>query len=298
MLVIADKLTKMYGDTVGCRDICLSLEEGQVFGLLGPNGAGKSTLVKMFLGLIRPTSGMATIAGKPVNKVGVRERVGYLPELFRFYEWLSAWEMMWAWSRLYRLPPGEEKTAIMRTLDLVGLKGREHEKIKGYSKGMQQRLGLAGAIFHNPDLVFLDEPTSALDPMGRREVRNIISYLKDKGTTVFLNSHLLTEAEMTCTHLGFIKKGILFEQGDINKYLYSAHDINMEVEGIRGDTLAFWQAEEKLVEYDGRRLVIRVEGEEEIPRVVTRLAAEGARIYRVQSRQLGLEEVFLSLVND
>lgn len=297
MLVETNNLTKVYNGTItACEEICLSLAEGQVFGLLGPNGAGKSTLVKMLLGLIRPTSGQALIKGQPVDLPNTRKSIGYLPELFRLYEWLTAEELLRFYAGTYNIPARKEKTAIIEALELVGLNGREKEKIKGYSKGMQQRLALAGAILHQPGLLFLDEPTSALDPIGRRDVRDLVYTLKKRGTTIFLNSHLLSEVEMTCTHLGFIKKGRMVACGETSEFLQDSHVITVEAEGVDPMLLQRWGRENKLVEAEGNKVSLTVDNRAEVPLIVGELVQHGASIYNVESKSRGLEEVFLDLI--
>ncbi len=298
MLVEAYDLSKKYGDKWACSDICLSLTEGQVFGLLGPNGAGKSTLVKMLLGLVYPTSGQAYIQGQSVQKPKTRKIIGYLPELFRLYDWLSAHDLLHFYARFYGIPVRDEKAAIAEVLELVGLKGREKERIQGYSKGMQQRLGLAGAIIHRPALLFLDEPSSALDPIGRREVRDIISILKARGTTIFLNSHLLGEVEMTCSHLGFIKQGKLFSSGKIEDFMQSSHEIAVEAANIPDHQVREWQAQGKILERYENQVLMKVGNREEIPGIIALLVAQGADIFSVNSRNKGLEEVFLDLMEN
>lgn len=297
MLVETIDLTKNYRENIiACKKICLSLEERQVFGLLGPNGAGKTTLVKMLLGLVWPTSGQALIKGKPVNIPATRKTTGYLPELFRLYEWLTAEELLLFYARSYELPVRDQRKAISDALEIVGLKGREREKIQGYSKGMQQRLALAGAILHHPDLLFLDEPTSALDPIGRRDIRDLISILKNRGTTIFLNSHLLSEVEMTCSHLGFINHGQLIAQGQIENFLQDSHEVTVEADNIDPDLLSRWKNEQLLIECSGEKIVLKVENKSEVPAIVSELVRRGAHIYHVDSKCQGLEEVFLDLI--
>jgi len=296
MLMSTLELTKTYGDNRACDRICLSLEEGQVFGLLGPNGAGKSTLVKMLLGLVWPSSGQALIKGRPVDNPDIKKTIGYLPELFRLYEWLSARDLLAFYARSYGLAHREQPAAIAEALELVGLRGRENEKIRAYSKGMQQRLALAGAILHHPDLLFLDEPTSALDPIGRRDIRDLISVLKDRGTTIFLNSHLLSEVEMTCTHLGFISRGKLIAQGEMSDFLQDSHELSIEMEDFDPELLAGWNYEQHVVELSAEKIILTVENKEEIPAIISSLVHCGVRIYRVDAKSRGLEEVFLDLI--
>ncbi|HBQ86898.1 MAG TPA: hypothetical protein DD811_10530 [Syntrophomonas sp.] len=297
MLIETNNLTKVYnGKISACNEICLSLAEGQVFGLLGPNGAGKSTLVKMLLGMVHPTSGQALIKGKPVNLPQTRKSIGYLPELFRLYDWLTAEELLRFYAGTYGIPAREQKAAITEALELVGLTGREKEKIKGYSKGMQQRLALAGAVLDKPDLLFLDEPTSALDPIGRRDVRDLLYTLRKRGTTIFLNSHLLSEVEMTCTHLGFIKKGRMVACGETSEFLQDSHIITVEADGMDPSLLERWNQEKKLVEVKCNTISLTVENRSEVPVIVNELVHHGVNIYHVESKSRGLEEVFLDLI--
>ncbi len=298
MLVETRDLSKYYGHYPACEKICLSIEEGQVFGLLGPNGAGKSTLLKMLLGLVWPSSGKALINGQPVDSPAVKKATGYLPELFRLYEWLTAQELLAFYARSYGLAKHEQPRAIAEVLEMVGLQGREKERIKGYSKGMQQRLALAGAILHHPRLLFLDEPTSALDPLGRRDIRDLIGILKDRGTTIFLNSHLLSEVEMTCSHLGFINKGKLITQGAINQFLQNQPYITVETANLDPQLLKGWNQPDKLVEATPDKFVLRVESKDEIPVIINDLVAQGVKIYRVDFSNRGLEEVFLDFMEN
>ena len=298
MLIETYNLSKQYEQNTACHEICLSIKEGQVFGLLGPNGAGKSTLVKMLLGLVYPTSGQARVLGFPAGHQKAKKQTGYLPELFRQYEWLSAAELLQLYARIYEIPASQQKKRIAETLQLVGLQGRERERIKGYSKGMQQRLALAGAILHKPALLFLDEPTSALDPIGRREVRDIIALLSNNGTTIFLNSHLLSEVEMTCTHLGFINHGNMIDSGPVEDFMQQKHEITIVAEEVPASMLNRWRLEKRFIAQHDQTYTLAVDNKEEIPLLVEALVAGGSRIYQVESIQSGLEEVFMELIQD
>ncbi len=293
-----EKLSKKYEHTAACTDICLSIKEGQVFGLLGPNGAGKSTLVKMLMGLVRPSSGKAFIMGQAAGDIEVRYKTGYLPEMFRFYDWLNAWELLSFYARVYQIPADKEKLAIQEALELVGLKGREKGMIKTYSKGMQQRLGLARAILHQPALVLLDEPTSALDPLGRRDVRDAIKRLQQRGTTIFLNSHLLGEVEMTCSHLGFIKQGHLIDAGPIVDFMTKEQEITIEVDNLNHDLFTRWNIEGRAVNMNDKLLQLKAVNREEVPIIINEIVRAGGMIYRVESRSRGLEEVFIDLIEN
>jgi ABC-2 type transport system ATP-binding protein len=209
-------LRKTYGRKVALEDLSLSIQPGEVFGFLGPNGAGKTTTVKVLLGLVRPTSGQARIFGIPATHPDARREVGYLPENFRFQDWLTGQELLELHADLADMSSDERKRRIPEVLRLVGLADRGNDRIKSYSKGMLQRIGLAQAILHDPRLVLLDEPTSALDPIGRREVRDLIRGLANRGMTVFLNSHLLSEVEMVCDRVAIIDRGRVVRSGRLS----------------------------------------------------------------------------------
>jgi ABC-2 type transport system ATP-binding protein len=200
-------LRKRFGRKLAVSDLSLSVRRGEVFGFLGPNGAGKTTSLKMLLGLLSPTAGRATLLGAPIGDRRARARVGFLPEHFRFQDWLTGREILRFHGRLFGIP---ERTLLGRAealLDRVRLVEAADRKLSEYSKGMLQRVGLALALVNDPELVFLDEPTSGLDPLGRRLVRDVIHELRARGVTVFLNSHLLGEVEVTCDRVTFIKGG-------------------------------------------------------------------------------------------
>ncbi|NLW92722.1 MAG: ABC transporter ATP-binding protein [Syntrophomonadaceae bacterium] len=298
LIVEAQNIYKYYGANLACEDISLSLNQGQVFGLLGPNGAGKSTLVKVLLGLVRASAGTAMINGYRASDTRGRQHAGYLPELFRHYEWLTGYEWLRFNARVYGIPAREEQGAIRRALELIGLKGREQDRIQGYSKGMQQRLALGAAILHRPALVFLDEPTSALDPMGRIEVRDIIGQLKAEGTTIFLNSHLLSEVEMTCTHLGFIRKGRLIASGAREDFMKTCTALRLETGPLAQDLLNYYENQDMVVERDEAGITLRVADREGSARIIREIVECGVPVYQAETLSLGLEEVFLDMMRD
>lgn len=195
--------------TTAVSNLNLTVEKGEVFGLLGLNGAGKTTLMKVLLGLLKPTSGEVRILGSSIDDSKVRARIGYLSELPYFPKYLKAFEIMEYFADIFGLPEHGKKAKIYEVLELVGLKGSEHKKVKGFSKGMQGRLGLAQAIINDPDLLFLDEPMSGLDPLGYKETRDIILDLNKRGKTIFFNSHILSEVEKVCDRVAVINKGEL-----------------------------------------------------------------------------------------
>ncbi|MDQ1323979.1 MAG: type transport system ATP-binding protein, partial [Chloroflexota bacterium] len=208
-------LRKAYGSVVALDALDISVAAGEVFGFLGPNGAGKTTAVKLLLGLTRPSGGGGTVLGRPLGDRDARRRIGYLPELFRYQAWLTAREVLDLHASLAGLPATRRRPEVDRVLGLVGLAGRDRDRTGGFSKGMQQRLGLAAALLGDPALVILDEPTSALDPVGRDDVRAIIREARDRGSAVLLNSHLLGEVERLCDRVAIVNQGRVVAAGSL-----------------------------------------------------------------------------------
>ncbi|WP_138755206.1 ABC transporter ATP-binding protein [Paenibacillus sinopodophylli] len=226
-----NQLTKDYGDGRGCSGVTLTIREGEAFGFLGPNGAGKSTIVKMLTGLIQPTSGKAQIYGHASGTIEARRRLGYLPELFRYPDWLTGEEVLAFHAKLCELDRSQAKRRIQQLLDEVGIGARGRDRLKGYSKGMQQRLGLACALLADPDIVFLDEPASALDPVGRYEVRELLVRLRGRGKTIFLNSHLLEDVEQLCDKVALLNNGQVLAEGSVADVLREQSNWLLRVSG-------------------------------------------------------------------
>ncbi|WP_066638331.1 ABC transporter ATP-binding protein [Desulfolucanica intricata] len=298
MIVETKNLTKIYGRKPGCERICLSVSEGQIFGLLGPNGAGKSTLVKMLTGLLRPTSGEARLLNRPLGDLEARKKIGFLPENFRYQDWLTGYELLSFHAALFRLDKSQFKKRITEVLEMVGLKGREKQKIKTYSKGMQQRIGLACALLPDPDLLFLDEPTSALDPLGRREVREIILELKGRGKTVFLNSHLLSEVEMICDQVAVIKGGRIVKSGTVKELTNQNIEVELVVGGMNDLIARGLEAAAVKLTVDGNRLWVTLDNENNVPRLAEIVVQNGGQLFKLDTRQGSLEDFFVELVSD
>ncbi len=214
-VIVTDRLAKRYGRVEALRGVSLDVARGEIYGLLGQNGAGKTTLIKVLLGIIGATGGAASLLGRPAGATDVRARVGYLPEDHRFPDYHSAYSLLNYYGALLGLTRRQRRLRIPEQLELVGLRGRMHYKIRTYSKGMKQRLGIAQAIFHEPEVIFLDEPTDGVDPVGRREIRAIMQRLRDRGTTIFVNSHLLGEVELICDRVGILQKGEMIREGTV-----------------------------------------------------------------------------------
>lgn len=286
-------LRKDFGSRTAVRNLTLQVGRGEAFGFLGPNGAGKSTSIKMLLGLVRPTSGRARLLGAPVGTREVRARIGFLPEHFRFYEWLSATELVRFHGRLCGMAEEKLRRRVPELLDRVGLGAQSAKPVRSYSKGMMQRVGLAQAMVNDPEILFLDEPTSGLDPAGRKLVRQIIREQVDRGATVFLNSHLLGEVEQSCDRIAFIRSGEIVGQYRMGEW--RAGQTRVEIRAARLsagilDHLAAISAEASL---DGNRLCIRVDTENMLPAVVRLLVEGGAEIFSVVPQRVSLEDLYL-----
>ena len=209
------ELRKTYGRIEALKGVSIRVEKGQIYGLLGQNGAGKTTLIKILLGIVRLTDGEATMLSHPAGTVDIRRRVGYLPEDHQFPGYHTGYSLMNFYGALYGVPTDVRRRKIPETLELVGIAGRMNSKIKTYSKGMKQRLGIAQSLLHDPELIILDEPTDGVDPMGRREIREMMGRLKEAGHTIFLNSHLLGEVELICDRVAILHQGQLVREGTI-----------------------------------------------------------------------------------
>ena len=291
-------LRKEYGGAVAVEGLTLRVNPGEVFGFLGPNGAGKTTSLKMLLGLIRPTAGSATILGYPLGDLRARRRIGFLPEQFRFHEWMRAGEFLDFHGQLAGVPSAMRRQRIQDTLRLVGIETRQNDRLHEFSKGMLQRIGIAQALINEPDLVFLDEPTSALDPIGRREVRDIIHHLKSRGVTVFLNSHLLSEIEQVCDRVAILDHGRVVREGRLDSLLGQALDLEIEAEPISSSLLDALRPICSDIRVDGRRILATVAGRADIPRVAAAVIAAGADLFRLQSRTVSLEDLFVESVDE
>ncbi len=290
-------LTKVFGSTVVVSDITLDVPTGEVFGFLGPNGAGKTTVIKMLVGLIRPSQGLGHVLGAPLGDRTARRHLGYLPELFRYQDWLSAWEVCSFHARLADIDCTQRASEIKRVLATVDLLSRAEDRVGTFSKGMQQRLGLAIALLGHPRLILLDEPTSALDPVGRYQVREIIRQLRTTGTTVFLNSHLLSEVELVCDRIAVINHGRIITTGKLEDLLGSDQQVRIRATGVQQEVLAAIQQFTTLQQQESWFTLTNL-SEERIPDVISILVQTGARVYSVEVRHTSLEERFLQLLGD
>lgn len=288
-------LRKVYGSTIALEALDIRVEPGEVFGFLGPNGAGKTTAVKLLLGLTRPTSGGGTVLGRPLGDLRARRSIGYLPELFRYQAWLTAREVLDLHARLSGLSPATRAREIDRVLAVVGLSGRDRERTGGFSKGMQQRLGLATALMGDPALVILDEPTSALDPVGRDDVRSIIREARQRGSAVLLNSHLLGEVERLCDRVAIVNRGQVVAAGTLQDLL-GEPAVRLRVTDLPAAAAADLARFGAMSTDEQGWTVIRPVDPERIPDVVAAAVTAGGRVHAVDPGRRSLEDLFLDLV--
>ena len=280
------------------RDLTLTVRKGEIFGFLGPNGAGKSTSIKMLLGLATPTSGEAYVLGVPAGRVEVRRKIGFLPENFRFYEWLTPAELLHLHGRLCGVPNNTLAKRVPSLIDLVGLTPHINKRLQNFSKGMLQRAGLAQALVHEPDIIFLDEPTSGLDPLGRRMVRDIIRSQRDRGATVFLNSHILSEIEITCDEVVFIREGEVVTSRDMRKQHEEAARVEVRAKKLSSECIAGLSRWGDSVEVGEERLTMTVASRDNLPDSLRCLVGSGAEVYQFTPQRLSLEELFINVMGE
>jgi len=289
-------LRKVFGDKVAVSDLTLTVERGEVFGFLGPNGAGKTTSVKMLLNLIMPTGGEGRLFGQPLSNPPVRSRVGFLPEHFRFHDWLTAREFLKLHADLYHMSHDISQRRIPELLDLVNLTPHSNKRLHEFSKGMLQRIGLAQALLNQPDLVILDEPTSGLDPVGRRLVRDIIRDLRALGTTVFLNSHLLSEVEITCDRVAFIKHGEVIRTSDLKSLVEGELSVEIRARNLTPQIIAELSRWSNNVRQDEEHLALTLMNESDLPEVNRFLVEQGVDVYAIRPEHVSLEDLFIQIV--
>ena len=288
-------LRKRYGRQQAVEDVSLEVGRGEVLGLLGPNGAGKTSVIKMLLGLVRPDAGEVMLLGRPAADPATRARVGYLPELFRYQPWLSAAEVLLLHVRLsgIRVPAQHQ----VDCLALVGLADRAGDRVGGFSKGMQQRLGLAVALVAGPELVVLDEPTSALDPLGRVDVRDIVLALKARGVAVLLNSHLIGEVERVCDRVVILDRGRVAASGTLAELL-GQREVKLQLADLSPAAEARLAATGH-IERAGDWFTVALAADDDgtaVPDLVRDLVALGVRVHAVEPARISLEERLLGIL--
>jgi ABC-2 type transport system ATP-binding protein len=298
MHVIAIRnLAKRFGRIEALKGVTLHVEAGQIYGLLGQNGAGKTTMVKILLGIIRHWEGEAELLGKPAGTVAIRSRIGYLPEDHRFPEYHTAYSLLNFYGQLLGLPRSARLQAIPAMLELVGLRGRMHYKIRTYSKGMKQRVGIAQALFHRPEVIFLDEPTDGVDPIGRRDIREVLLRLKGEGVTIFINSHLLGEIEQMCDRVSILHKGELIREGNIASLTQQRGLFTIGLAPAQSFPREAIEARGFVTTQQGDLWEIQLTEGQNIDVVVDLLRAQNLSIRHLAEKRQSLEDIFLKSVS-
>lgn len=280
------------------RGVSFSVGQGEIFGFLGPNGAGKTTTLKILLGLIRQTSGKAEVLGMPVGTVDIHRRVGFLPEAAYFYDYLTAEEFLRFYGRLAGLDQDRLSHQINFWLEKLGLSDAKNRQLRKFSKGMLQRVGLAQAVIHDPELVIFDEPMSGLDPLGRKEVRDLMLQLRDQGKTVFFSSHIIPDVEMICDRVAVLIKGEVVAAGRVDELVGHGRTRDVEViyEGLRQDQLSSVRVLGGKVTHRGSRCLIVLPDPQRLDDLLSKLRSTGGRLVSVTPHKGSLEELFVQQV--
>jgi ABC-2 type transport system ATP-binding protein len=288
-------LQKNFGAKTAVADLTISVARGEAFGFLGPNGAGKTTSIKMLLGLVKPTFGEGEVLGAPLGDSSVRAKLGFLPEHFRFHDWLTGREFLRFHAKMFGMKSAAIEPRIDALLARVDMTDAAGRRLREYSKGMLQRIGLAQALLNFPEIVFLDEPTSGLDPLGRLLVRDIIAELRSEGVSVFLNSHLLSEIEVVCNRVVFFKKGrvareiVLDSEPETISLCITAQGLTPEILGRLAELGANLHVVDQSVTLD-------IADEDRIPHIAQFLVNAGAALYRLETERPSLERMFLEVI--
>jgi ABC-2 type transport system ATP-binding protein len=276
--------------------VSLQVGAARVFGLLGPNGAGKTTLVKLLLAILHPTSGTATLFGKSVSDYELRRRIGYLPENHRYPDFLKGGAVMNYFGRFAGVPKAQRQQRIPELLKLVGMEKWATTKIRKYSKGMMQRLGLAVAMINDPDLLLLDEPTDGVDPIGRKEIRDIILHLKQQGKTIFINSHLLSEVEMVCDEVAIMNKGKIIVQGPVAQLTNIGLSYRIETAALNETAKAKLLEKFAKLGLQNGHVDVTVQDHAELNRLIDYLRENQTEIHAIVPQRRTLEESFFAAI--
>lgn len=302
-LIATVRLSKVYRSGFRLRrinaltDVTMSVQPGEIYGFLGPNGAGKTTLIKILIGLARPTSGTATVFGRPPRDARVKARLGFLPEQPYFYEYLTAAEFLQLAARIAGVPQNEVAGRVNGLLRLVRMEHVAANQLRGFSRGMLQRMGIAQALIGDPELVILDEPMGGLDPVGRKEFRDIIVGLRERGKTVFFSTHILSDVEMICDRVGIIINGRIAEEGRLEDILGTTADaIEVTVRGVSGKIVkAFERIAQQSVK-SGETMLLTLAREEDVDKVMAIAHETGCRIQSIVPRRATLEDYFMARI--
>ncbi len=302
-IIEANDVTKIYsvrrGNSVSAlKNFTLSVEEGTVFGLLGPNGAGKTTLIKALLGMISVSSGELKLLGKPASDISVHSEIGYLPESHKFPPFLKGIDALKFFGKLSGLSTSvlNEKTDYY--LKKFQLETAANRKIKTYSKGMMQRLGLIQAVIHNPKIIFLDEPTDGVDPIGRKAIRDFISELKENGKTVFINSHLLSEVEMICDRVAILDKGELVKTGTIDELLNNSNTYFVNIKDSTNKIYSIPELNNFEIKIEKNQIILKDGNYEMLNKIIDILRAHGIMVTGSGENKFSLEDFFIKTLEN
>lgn len=299
--IVTDNLSKSYASGwpgrppfVALDGLSLTVGRGEIFGFLGPNGAGKTTTIKILMGLVRATSGTAQLLGKPAGDVATRRRIGFLPESPYFYDYLTAEEFLGFYGRLAGLNHAALALRVTELLELVGLVEARTRQLRKFSKGMLQRIGLAQALIHDPELIILDEPMTGLDPIGRKQVRDLILSLRDCGKTVFFSTHILHDVEMICDRVGIVMKGRLVASGRVDELVRRDHTRSVEVvcQQLKVEGNAFIHSLATRVLQQGQQCLIVLPTPDAVDALVGEIRRQGGRLLSVTPHKASLEDLF------
>jgi len=298
-------LTKIYNTKVLNKDgiraldnVSLSIEPGIVFGLLGPNGAGKTTLIKILLGIVFPTSGNAEILGENISNYRIRQKIGYLPENHKFPNYLTGEEVIVYYAKLSGFKINKNSPQIDNVLKLVKMEKWRKVKIKKYSKGMMQRLGLAQAIIHNPEIIFLDEPTDGVDPIGRKEIRDILIDFKKQGKTIFINSHLLSEVELISDKVAILNEGKLVKTGTVDELTVDKEICEIKTETVIDKKLFDELSRRFKLSLDDHLVSLEIDNNNDINLFMDELRNADLNIISVNQKKSSLEDMFIKSLTE
>lgn len=303
-IIEVENLTKHYQSKTFSKEIIpalkslnLKIESGKIFGLLGPNGAGKTTLVKILLGIVFPTEGHAKIFGEDVRNYRLHSRIGFLPEDHKFPDYLNADELMNWFGSMSGLTRSQIKERADKYLSMVDIIQWRKMKIKKYSKGMLQRLGLAQALINEPELIFLDEPTDGVDPIGRKKIRDILIDLKKDGKTILINSHLLSEVELVCDSVAILNNGTLVKEGSVTDLTISSDTYKMDTSGLDDETVNTLLSRYKAVIENRNSFTVKADSPAELNGIIDFLRSRGILIIEIGKLKSTLEEMFIEVIN-
>ncbi len=303
-IIEVENLTKHYQSKTfskeiipALRNLNLKIDSGKIFGLLGPNGAGKTTLVKILLGIVFPTEGHARIFGEDIRNYHLHSRIGFLPEDHKFPDYLNADELMNWFGSMSGLTRSQIKERADKYLSMVDIIQWRKMKIKKYSKGMLQRLGLAQALINEPELIFLDEPTDGVDPIGRKKIRDILIDLKKEGKTILINSHLLSEVELVCDSVAILNNGVLVKEGSVTDLTISSDTYKMETSGLDDETVNTLLSRYKAVIENRNSFTVKADNPAELNGIIDFLRSRGILITEIGKLKSTLEEMFIEVIN-